>query len=468
MTTWLGELADLLRQNGVRVSPSEVGDAALALSLCEWDERETVRSALKATLCKRGEDSELFDRLFDLYFSGISTVLRGLDESLLRRIEEEGVLEGDEKEMLLYVLREMGQRSPLASALLEGDAGGMAGLLRGASLQLDFAGMGALQAGFYSRRLLAAAGMGEARKELQEVEERLRERGLDASSLEIVSRQLSKKLREIEEAARRYVEEQARLHEARGKKASGDAAPLDRSFGELSREELEKTQAAVRRLAERLKSRLARRERERRRGSLNVRRTLRRNMALGGVFAELVFRRRRPQRPEVMVLCDISDSVRNVSRLMLLFVHTLQSRYSKVRSFAFVSDIGEITEAFREVGASQAVDPAVAGKSVNLYGNSNYGRALAHFCRNHLGEVSRRTTVLVIGDGRNNYNVANVWALKEIARRARRVVWICPEERSSWSIGDSEMELYEKAVSEVVVVRNLGDLESVADRIAAA
>src|SRR5690606_12186573 len=133
-------------------------------------------------------------------------------------------------------------------------------------------------------------------------------------------------------------------------------ALAERSFQELSREELERTNLAVRRLAEKLKARLVRRERDRRRGALHVRRTLRRNMGIGGVPARLVFRSRRPQRPDVVVLCDVSDSVRNVSRLMLLFVHTLQARFARVRSFAFVSDVGEITEHFKDVDAARAVD----------------------------------------------------------------------------------------------------------------
>lgn len=466
MEARLVEFAELLRQHGIQVSPAETKDAAEALLATGLDDRELVHAALKATMQKRARDEALFDRVFTLFFTGLSRVLDGIDESLLRRIEDEGVLEGDDLEMLLYTLREMGQQmSPLTAALLDGDAGAIARLLRGASLQLDFSEMGGpLQAGFFARRLVAGAGGSEARADLMEVEARLREEGLDPSKVEWVSKKLSARLREIEDAARRYVEEQAaarRASQARRK----EGPPLDRSFSELSSEELERTQVAVRRLADKLKTRLVRRERQRRKGALNVRRTLRKNMAYGGVFAHLVFRHKRPQRPDVVVLCDVSDSVRNVSRLMLLFVHTLQARFSRVRSFAFVSDVGEITEAFQEVEASQAIDLAVAGKAINLYGNSNYGRALATFARDHLAGISSRTTVLIIGDGRNNYNAPHAWALRDLNRKARRVVWICPEDRGAWGFGDSEMPLYEQAVSQVVVVRNLADLEAVADEL---
>jgi uncharacterized protein with von Willebrand factor type A (vWA) domain len=210
---------------------------------------------------------------------------------------------------------------------------------------------------------------------------------------------------------------------------------------------------------------MMRRQKARRKGALNVRRTLRKNLGAGGTPFQVVFRGKRPQRPDVVILCDVSDSVRNASRLMLLFMHTLQSLYSRVRSFAFVSDIGELTEQFKSVDARQAIDLAVAGKVVSLYANSNYGRALAQFTREHLGAVTRRTTVMIIGDGRNNYNAANEWALGDIKRKARRVLWICPEPRSSWGLGDSEMHRYSRHCSQVAIVTSLADLARLAEQI---
>lgn len=459
------EFAELLRQNGVRVSPGEVEDASLALRAVGLHEREAAHAALFSTLVKRARDRALFERLFDLYFSPTHGFLKELDASLARQIEEEGLLEGDDLEMILHEIRTLSEgMSPFSRALLMGDGAVLSARFRGAALQLDFSAVeSALQAGFFARRLLSEAGMGEARAELQALEKELRARVPEEGAVELVSRELAAKLRAAEQAARDYVEAQAKLRRAK----EAPASPLARPFGELSREELERVQVAVRRLAERLKSRLVKRERQKQRGALNVRRTLRKNMALGGVFAKLVFRRRRKQRPEVVVLCDVSDSVRNVSRTMLLFVHTLQSQFAGVRSFAFVSDLGEITEAFREADANQALDTAIAGRAINLYGNSNYGRALSLFVGNHLASISRRTTVLVIGDARNNYNDPAAWALKELARKARRVVWITPEPEEAWGVGDSEMRRYRDLVSQVIVVQGLHDLEGVAEKLVA-
>ncbi len=165
------------------------------------------------------------------------------------------------------------------------------------------------------------------------------------------------------------------------------------------------------------------------------------------------------------MLCDVSDSVRNVSRLMLLFTHTLQSLFSRVRSFVFVSDLGEVTDLFRGLEPEKALDVAVTGKAVSLQSNSNYGRAFVTFVQRELPGITRRTTVLIIGDGRNNQNPAQVWALREIRRKARRVIWICPEDRRGWGFGDSEMDLYAQVCDQVVVVQSLSDLDRLADQL---
>jgi uncharacterized protein len=459
----LVEFAEILRQNGLRVSPAEVADAARAVNAVGLDDRGSFHAAVAAALCKRGGDVELFDRLFEIYFSGAAAMLEGIDRSLVGQLEAEGFLSGDQlEEVVSTVNRLFNQLDPLTQAMLLGDRAALARILRAAVLQLDFARLQTpMQQGFYSRRLLAAAGAGRTSDDIAAIEAELARRGLSPSGLELVSRALAEALRHVEEAARRQVQREVR---ARIRRSTGGTL-ADRAFSSLTREEVEKTERAVRKLAERLKSRLVRRQRSRRRGSLHVRRTLRQNLTWGGVPARLAFRNRRPQRPDVIILCDVSDSVRNVSRMMLLFVHTLQSLFNRVRSFVFVSDIGEITAQLRDADVRQAIDLAIASKAINVHSNSNYGRALATFVKDSLGSVTRKTTVLVIGDGRNNYNPANVWALKDLRRKAKRLIWICPEDRRAWGIGDSEMHHYAKACDRVATVQNLADLQQVAETL---
>jgi uncharacterized protein with von Willebrand factor type A (vWA) domain len=370
-----------------------------------------------------------------------------MDASLLREIEAQGLLEGDELKMLIATIDRLAPGlSPLTRAALEGDRAGLAALFRNAVLQLDLSRLESpLQSGFFSRRLLAAE---------------LRSKGLPSAGVEMVSEKLSGALREVERAARAEIESQSKARLAR--KTGGLS---DRNLATLSPGEVERMQSEVRKIAERLKTRALRKRRALRRGSLDVRRTLRRNLPWGGVPMVPEFRSRRPERPDVVVLCDVSDSVRNAARMMLLFTHTLQALFSRVRSFVFVSDIGEVTRHFQTLGPEQALDLASAGKVISLYGNSNYGRALSTFARDELGSITRRTTVMVIGDGRNNYNAPHVWALKDLRRKARRLLWICPEDERSWGFGDSEMHTYAKACHQVVVVRTIAELSRVADQL---
>lgn len=463
MEARLVEFAEALRQNGLRVSASEVVDAARALGELGLSDREQTRAALGGTLVKRAGDRETFQRVFDLFFSGLAKTLESLDAQLARELEAQGLLSGDELAMVLATVnRLLPGLSPLAQAALMGDPAKLAQIFRAATLRLDFSRLESpVQAGFFSRRLFSAAGGEQAQADLRAIEAELRARGLPPNSVEVVSRQLGDVLRRVEEAARREV---ARNVSARIRKGSGALA--ERSFHTLSRAEVDRAAAAVRKLAEKLKTRLIRRQRSRRRGALHVRRTLRQNLTWGGVPMVPAFRQRRPERPEVIVLCDVSDSVRNASRIMLLFTYTLQSLFARVRSFVFVSELGEVTRYFDELDVDEAIDLATAGKAISLAANSNYGRVLATFARDHLGAVGRRTTVMIIGDGRNNYNSNGLWALKDLKRKCRRLLWICPESERSWGFGDSEMAAYARHCHQAVVVQSLSDLERLADLLA--
>jgi uncharacterized protein with von Willebrand factor type A (vWA) domain len=457
----VSEFAGLLRSNGVRVSPAEVADALEAAALVGAGDRASFRGALRATLVKRARDVPAFDALFDLYFSALGRVLEGFDRGLLGELGAAGLLEGEDLALVARTIDELlAGMSPLSRAALGGDPALLARILRGAALNIGFVGpASAGAAGFHARRLLAAAGGAALEQDAAALQRALAARGLGGRGLEVVVGSLDAALRRVEEAARRWAELEGRARTAR-------EASARRLGGEITHAEVARTEAAVRRLAERLKARLVQRERSRRRGALAVRRTLRRNLGLGGVPAHLVFRRRRPERPDVVVLCDVSESVRHVTRLMLLFLYTLQGLFTRVRTFVFVSELAEVTDRLRaERDPSRAADLAVAARAVSLAANSNYGRALRTFHDDFAGAVTRRTTVIVIGDGRNNYNAPEAWVLDALRRRARRLLWMCPEPRAAWGTGDSEMARYAAACDRVATVATLEELEDVADAL---
>jgi uncharacterized protein with von Willebrand factor type A (vWA) domain len=221
------------------------------------------------------------------------------------------------------------------------------------------------------------------------------------------------------------------------------------------------------RLARRFKNRLSLRRKLARRGRLDVSATFRKNVQYGGVPFRIKLEKRRKEKPDVVVLCDISDSVLNASRFMLQFVYSVQDLYNKVRSFVFVSDLGEVTKHFEDHEIHQAVEMALRGDVIDVYSHSNFGRAFEIFYREHWTAITPKTTVLVIGDGRNNYNRANDWVLQEIRRKAKQLVWLNPESRMTWGYGDSEMPRYAPHCTVVEECRNINQLYQLIDRIAA-
>jgi uncharacterized protein with von Willebrand factor type A (vWA) domain len=456
----IAELAGLLRAGGVRISPVEVADAVRAAALAGVEERDTFRAALRATLVKRSRDVPAFEAIFALWAGALGRALAAAERGLLADLREAGLAGPDLDAVAAALAQLAGTLTPFARAALAGDPGAIARLLAEAAGRLDLgAGASPAASGFLSRRLAAAAGNAAAREDLARLEAALRARGLDEGALRRVGEAADLALRRVEEAARRLAE----IHgEARAVPRPG-ALAAGRAF---TPEELARAETAVRRLAARLRARLARRDRVRRRGALSVRRTLRKNLGAGGVPLRLVFRARRPERAEVLVLCDVSESVRHVTRLMLLFLFALQSLFARVRTFVFVADLAEVTEQLRaEPDPGRAAERAVAARGVSLAANSNYGRVLRRCHRELLASVTRRTTVLVVGDGRNNYNPPEAWVLDELRRRARRLLWICPEDRATWGTGDSEMPRYAARCDRVATAATLGELEAIAEAL---
>ena len=242
-----------------------------------------------------------------------------------------------------------------------------------------------------------------------------------------------------------------------------EAAVADR-FREVDRAELEDS---LRRLARTLHGALRQRRRVAAAGRVDSGATMRRNMRFDGVPFIAVTARRAEDRPRLVVLADVSLSVRATSRFTLNLVHGLQDLFTQVRSFAFVAQIAETTELFRDHGGDKALGLLFGGDVLDVDANSDYGAVFGEFIAEHASAVSRRTTVLVLGDGRNNANDPNLAAFEEITRRARETIWLTPEPRYSWGLGGCDLPAYAEYCSRVRVVRDLGGLERTALEFAA-
>jgi uncharacterized protein len=464
----LVEFSALLRQNGVRVSVAESMDAFRALGVTGLMERAEVRAALRATMVKRSVDVPVFEELFDLFFSGlgqtINTITKGTAQALEMSEEElQRFLEELERR-----LKEAGiELSPLAQALLRADAGTLERMLREAAERV---GLSEIEHGFQEGRfthgVATALGVGALSDELVRAQAALGqgEEGRPGSSFESY---LNRRLQDLTEMIRSLVRGALKRKDVDRADQQRMQSLSEKSFYYLSEDEIRRMQEAVTKLARRLKNVVSIRRKRARRGRFDPSATLRRNLQYGGVPFRVVFDRRRKEKPQVIVLCDVSDSVRNVSRFMLQFVYSLQDLYSKVRSFVFVADVGEITKLFEEREINEAIEAALKGDVINVYAHSDFGRAFKSFHRDHLSAVNKRTTVIVLGDGRNNYNLPHEWVLKDVQERAKQVIWLNPENRMTWGFGDSEMDRYAPYCTIVRECRNLKQLYDVIDHLVA-
>ncbi len=427
-----------LRRSGLPVSPTENLDAVEAVAHVPLDDREALRWALATTLVKRQEHRAAFDTVFDVWFS-LRLPAVAADEALtageLATLLEEALATGDDE-----LLRELARQ---AVARL---AGMHAGRPVGATFYV-FRTLRQLDAEGALERLLAGAGSGDR----SGLDERLERDELRA--------RLDRLRSEVEaEVRRRLVAEQ-------GPEAVAAALrrplPADVDFLHASPDDLAALRRALHPLARRMAARLARKRRHHRRGRLDMRRTVRQSLSYGGVPVDPRFRRPHPSKPEILVLADISGSVAAFARFTLQFVHAISGQFSRVRSFVFIDGVDEVTSIFE--GAS---DLSEALARVNdeadvvwADGHSDYGHAFQAFWERWGREITPRTSVVVLGDARNNYHAANAWVLDELRKKARRVYWLNPEPRSYWDTGDSVASLYGVHCDGVFECRNLRQLE---------
>ncbi|HNN95372.1 MAG TPA: VWA domain-containing protein [Pseudomonadota bacterium] len=461
----LHEFTALLRRNGVRTSIAEVLDAVRALEACGLSERETVRGALSATLIKRQEDQPAFDELFDLFFYQPGQILRQSEAPLVEALRRQGLSE-DELERLLALIADQATRlDPTARMALGLRRNDLEMLLRLSGIQVDFARLAnPLQIGYFTQRVLEQLRFSDAQAQITQLGSAI-SAGFGGGRGGQVMELIESNLNQIRTTARAYVRNEFDKRNLRYTEEMRRELLLEKPFAQMSQQELARLQAEVARLAEKLRTQASLRPKQRRRGRLDIRRTLRSALASGGMPFVLRLRHRRVEKPRLCILCDISDSVRQVSRFMLQFVYTLQEMFSKVRSFVFVSDLGEATDLFARHDLDSAVQRALSGSVINVYANSNYGRALRQFVDRSLEAVTSRTTVIIIGDGRSNYFPPETWTLERIRGRARHVLWLNPETPASWMFGDSAMREYQPHTSRVEVVYNLATLSRVVDQL---
>src|ERR1035437_9356898 len=410
--------AEELREEGMALGTSELLDAFAALEHVSWTHQADFKEALAATIAKSPEDRRTFELVFERYF------FRAAEAQASRQQISESPGEAGMGEVNLDTLRQQ-----IAAALRDGSEAGLRDLAR---LAIAAVGGGGVR-GFAGRRIRRAWGLrAEPQPELPEGDPRR----------DGVPRE---QLRRFEQHLRRELE-----RDLIGRTAS---LPPKRPLSELDRalptgpiQDL----AAVHRVVAQLKRRLATQGHElkgrKRHAHVDVRRTMRASLQTGGVPIELKYRPRRPRRPEIFVLCDVSTSVTSASTFFLSVLHALHDSFRKLRSFVFIERISEVTDVFERERDFRAASEAVSRDAgvADISGYTDYGRVWTEFLALIEDELNPRATVIVLGDARTNGRPARDDVFAAITQRAGRTFWLNPEPRLYWNYGDSVIAAYER------------------------
>jgi uncharacterized protein with von Willebrand factor type A (vWA) domain len=403
-----------LRDSGIRVSPGESLDAVQALALAGMERRALSRQLLRLTLVKNVNDIPVFNEVFNRFFSRFQPDIPDMDISDLVNaaiIDMEGEFN--------YLNQLPGEDHDDNGPLLKLDSD-----INPEDLQ-DL-------------------------KSLTEIDPD------DSDGNEIVVqmkgyRGKSKAPRPM----RRYMQNPLTIELNKG--TATDSGII------FSPEEQAAMQDVVSRMMMRLRKDMKRMQNNQNRGKLHVIKTIQKNYRHDMVPFQVALRRKRREKPRLVVLCDVSFSVSHASRFMLLLLHTLHNQHLDVRSFIFNREVAEITEMLANMPVNDLMKAIDKGDIVDLDENSSFGQVFLTFKKKYLENLRGRPAFIILGDARNNYDEANDWVLDEVREKARYMLWLTPEERDTWSRGDCLMDIYGAYCDKVEVVKTVEDLSLVVE-----
>jgi uncharacterized protein len=430
------------RAAGLRISTSEVLDCLQHLERIDPLEEVQFKSVLQANFAKSHREQAHFERLYRLFFHELRQ-----DASIARSPELAPAIQA-----ILQTLQPAAAADPDGQALIDSLAGNPAGLAN--RIAAPAAGNGGSAGG---RRL----GLADRIRMLEEQLDQALAGRRDELGWE-ERRDLSAHFRDRLNAVRRLSglpPENAALLEERLRSSRHVADDLGEvHFASLTLREVEAMREAIAQLVRRLKDRIRRRDDARRRGVLDVKKTLRRAAAYEGLPFEVFRRRRPPRKAKIVTLCDVSGSVWSAARFMLNMLYSLQGCFAQVRSFIFVAGVQEVSEVFKQHAINPAIDKILREADIDYNAATDYGRTFREFRQRYLDILNRQATLILIGDGRCNYTHPEEGLLAEMRARCRRLIWLNPEARQFWYTGDSEMRAFEAVCDEVRPCQNLNQL----------
>ena len=445
------EFANILRKNGIRISTEEVMSTLTGIGLIDLSSKMQFRTLLKAAWAKGLQDIETFDRLFDLFFGAFS-----VPEETLANPLSEGALQATVRAVLDQA---DGLFSPgFRQMVLQGIAAFTASLPESA----ERVGLGEirypLQTAHFAHRIRRELGMEGWPAEAEHLISLLELQGLSQADRRILEQGIAERANALAEMVREYVDRHARALVHRNDLRDLPRDIMNKGFGALTPWEIQAMREAIRELVKKIRDESSLRQKRRQRGRFDLKQTLRKSLAYGGIPLDVAFRKRKKSKTRIVTLCDVSSSVWNASRFMLHLLYSLQDQFDKVRSFVFVDRLGEVTECFERYEVNEAVETALSEAGIPYNRYTDYGSVFQQFCEEYMDAVNRKTTFIVIGDGRNNFFAPGDQYLSRVRSRARRTIWLNPENRGFWRFGDSMMHRYSKECDEVRECRNLKQL----------
>jgi uncharacterized protein with von Willebrand factor type A (vWA) domain len=435
------EFVEALRSVGIAVGPSETVDAGRVMAVLGLGDREVLREGLACAVLRRADHRDTYDAMFDLWFPAALGARTVLDDEETDGDENPEGLPPQDVEAMRDALIAMLSDNPelenmddrLAAMIAQiVESFGRYSSSRGPSYS-SYQALKAMALDELEGRLLAGllAGYGDDPTPTQE-----------QIAKAIAARRISQLRKMVEsETKRRTAEQLGRDHvQMYGIPQLAENVEFLRASGE----QLRQMRRVVAPLARTLATRLAARRRRSRRGEIDLRKTLRKSMSTGGVPIDVVLKKPHPARPELVVLCDVSGSVAGFSHFTLMLVSALRQQFSRVRVFAFIDTTDEVTDLFGP-DADLAVAVQRITREAGVYtrdGHSDYGHAFVSFLNDFPNVLSPRSSLLVLGDGRNNYRNPETDLLAHMVNASRHAHWLNPEPKHLWGSGDSAVPRY--------------------------
>jgi uncharacterized protein with von Willebrand factor type A (vWA) domain len=449
------QLISALRASGVRVSLAESAEAFSAVDMMGIQDREHFRLSLRATLIKDVRDVPVFDKLFPLFFgSGQPPTMGGNPSEDMT--QEEAQMLADALRQMTENLRQRVERlmngDPLKKSELEALAR-MVGLNQSDDLRHQ---------NWMAQRMMRAMAFPEVRQAMQELMEQLQQMGMNSERVQKIRKRVQQNLQGMEDQIRQFAGERIAENLSQKPPSEGVDGLMNRPFHALSDADKKLLQREVKRLAAALRTRIALRQKRAKSGQLDPKATIRANLKYHGVPMELRYRDR-TRKPRIVVICDISTSMRFCSELMLSFLFALQGQVRKTHAFAFIDHLEYISEDFTGRDADEAIANVLIRMPPGYY-STDLGWSLNNFNQEYMDTLNGQTTLIIVGDGRNNYNDPRLDIFSSMSRRAARTIWLNPESPSLWH-GDSDMARYAPLCDDVFQVGNLRELATAVDEL---